>query len=1207
MKHIFTFLLLLPLLALHGQDCTALQFTATASESRCMATGSIAIAASGGSGNYNFRVTGPVNPPITSSPTITGLRPGYYQVWVKDMNTGCIRQQDSLFVPGTYSDPRFQLTKTDVTCNGNDGTISLVGQEHGRSPFSYTIVAPSPSAVGTTNATGNFTGLTAGEYFVRLEDSCGGIQVRRVTIENYSWWFDAATITRVSCDSGEVFVRIRDNRGNLNTSSTAFNGFTYGVVPAPGDTAWFATNTFRFRLGSLRTVDIVAKDPCGNVHPTTWSVPPAQQPSTGAVNLGSFNCTAFTATVTGQQNLTNPTYELVDANNVSVATNTTGSFPGLNYGSYCVRITDACYDTTITRCFTGNRPVPAIGATVGISNQNCNTFTATITGQRNLTSPQFCLYDADGAQLACNTTGVFDGLTYGDYCIRMNDGCTDTTITRCFTAARPLPVLTSAVVSGTSCTSFNLTASGNNLNNPQYCLYDSNGNVVSCNTTGVFTGIANGSYCVRAITSCGDSTAPVCVTVAPPRPSIGSSVSISNRTCSGFNAAITGQANLTNPQYCLYDANDVQIACNTTGSFTNLPYGAYCIRMTDGCVDTTITRCFTQTQARPSISATMQRTASGCSTFSARVTGSNLSSPTYQLFDANDVLVATNTTGQFTDLPYGRYCAVVRDGCVDTTMRVCQTFEPLRQMTLTTSKPCAIGSANVDVAFQSANAPFEVFVYHPDGSLSHQQNSNSASFRMVLPALSSGQQYRVIGQDACGQRDTAFITPDATLVSKSITATAKCPSATWQNGSGDLVVNCSSNIYSVIPRIIRKDGATFSRSHSAQSGTRYNFNDLEPATYVMEYTLQTCNSKLYDTVAIAPYAYPTQGQSAIYQCDNSGFSLTADVAGGISPYSYQIIGSQPESPSIASEAQASPLFSINTGTTYSLVRLRTLDACGNATLNDISVLPLQNIVISADSTCFFTNITLTVDTIPNANYEWFRKTSEVDSVRVGSGPQYNLPFFRPEEQGLYICKVTLNGSCIMRQASYNLDGECGQIHLPAGTVLKAKRSARGVELHWDTRNEQGIEHYVLERKRSGETAYQALTRTTARTGARHYQYLDSEPGTGTADYRLRILRTGGKATYSNSVRLSGGTLRLSVYPNPAGAAVQVAISGEATASYRLQLVHAGGAVVFQKEVPNVRATTLTIPRSGGLHPGIYLLRLTHRATGEVWTEKVYFK
>src|SRR4029079_13347265 len=148
---------------LTAQNCAALQATCTPTESRCFATGTIDINATGGSGNYNYKVTGPVNTTYTSSNIINGLQAGTYSVSVKDIVTGCVLNVNNVVVSGSYNDPRFSLNKTDVVCmNGNDGSISVTGLLNGRSPFTYTIIAPSAMGVGTTNSTGSFNNLIGG-------------------------------------------------------------------------------------------------------------------------------------------------------------------------------------------------------------------------------------------------------------------------------------------------------------------------------------------------------------------------------------------------------------------------------------------------------------------------------------------------------------------------------------------------------------------------------------------------------------------------------------------------------------------------------------------------------------------------------------------------------------------------------------------------------------------------------------------------------------------------------------------------------------------------------------------------------------------------------------------------------------------------------------------------------------------------------------
>jgi hypothetical protein len=60
-----------------AQNCNLLTATYTTTESRCAATGTVQINASGGSGTYQYKATGPVVPLILRA-LITGLSAGRY-------------------------------------------------------------------------------------------------------------------------------------------------------------------------------------------------------------------------------------------------------------------------------------------------------------------------------------------------------------------------------------------------------------------------------------------------------------------------------------------------------------------------------------------------------------------------------------------------------------------------------------------------------------------------------------------------------------------------------------------------------------------------------------------------------------------------------------------------------------------------------------------------------------------------------------------------------------------------------------------------------------------------------------------------------------------------------------------------------------------------------------------------------------------------
>lgn len=1290
--------IILPLLFLHpligwSQDCSTLNFTVTTKESRCIATGSIQVNVTGGSGSYNIKVTGPVSTAYTSSNNITGLSAGTYVVSVKDISTNCVIDKYNVVVPGTYADPRFILTKTDVTCiNGTDGTISVAGMQFGRSPFTYTLVAPSPVGAGTTNSTGNFTGLIAGEYAVQLKDSCGGQQTRRITILNYQWWIDGVTVAKVGCDSAQVTVKLKDSKGN----TTGFTGFNYGVVRAAGDTVWSANSNFRFYLGNKRSVKVVIKDPCGTMQVTTWVDP--NKPSVNAnVNTSNFTCNTFNAAVTGQNHLTNPTYNLYNSNNVLISTNSTGSFTGLAYGDYCIDVRDNCYDTTIRRCFSATRPKPAVAGNVSISNRVCATFTATVTGQTNLTSPTYELYNGSNTSLiTSNSNGVFNTVPYGSYCIRIKDGCYDTTITRCFTETAPKPsVGLNIAASNAGCNTFTGSVQAqSNLTNPQYCLYNSSNVLIACNTTGTFDNLTyNAGYCIRIKNDvCYDTTIERCFNVPRALPSVGTNLNIT-QNCNNFNVSVNGQTSLNNPNYCLYNADNVQVACNTTGQFNNLPYGYYCIRITNdpGCYDTVIVRCFEPVRPKPSLSAVVNISNKGCDGVRARISGSNLTNPKYILYNALNQPIDSNTNGTFNNVPYGYNCIRVRNSCYDTLMERCFTanrdipsvstvaisnkacatftakvngqtnlknpvfnvYDTLGNFVATNTngtfnnlpygyydvkirdtcydtvivrrfnagpvpidiavsamESCTFGTTDVRVTFNTGNAPYRIDVLNPVGVLVTSVTSATSPVMInALPPLSGGQQYTVIGVDNCNSRDTALVTPKPSIVNKTKFVKSKCPSGVWENGATDIDIDVNSNMGVVTPVIIKKNGNNVTINFTSNVGSSFKFVDLEPATYIMQYSVPSCTGRIYDTIDVVPYTFPGLQQSAAYQCDNNNFSVGAAVTGGTGPFNYEVIGSIPASPSIITSGQTSPVFTITNGVQYSLVRLRAVDACGNATLNDVNILPLANTVIYASSDCYYQDIDLHVDSTANASYRWFKKTSDDDSVLVSTTTSYRIPYLLPSDTGVYVCHMSVNNGCLTKLSYFHVSGMCSGT-LPGQVKLSGKDLNGAVQLNWVAQQDVDTKEYIVERSDAGNGQYVAIGKVNSKQSGNRsmYAFTDEAPLQGVNYYRLRIVGKDNHAIYSNGISVKMATVHsITVYPNPVKQVLNISLLAKLQESYRLSLFSNTGQVVHEQLVKNVQQTTIQYYRSPQVKSGVYMLRITALNSQETYVYKVIFE
>lgn len=1205
---------------LKAQDCSSLSATAIGYESRCAATGSIKVFASGGTGSYKYKVIGPITSNFTSTDSITGLPPGAYLVVVNDIVSNCTFTIDEIDVDGNYQDPRFTLTNVNVSCdNGSNGTITVTGQQFGRPPFVYSIVAPSPMGVGTTNSTGVFTNLKAGDYSIRMTDSCGGIQTRQITVDNYTWQIDSYLFTKTSCNAANGYIKVIDSKGNISTVG-GIPGFMYGVVRFPGDTIWSSSPDFSFDPLGAEKLDLVAKDACGKIKKASTSI--NFIPSVSAsVNTYNNTCNSFSAALTSIKNFYNAEYCLYDNSNNLITCNATGTFTGLAYGSYCITAHDSCSDTTITRCFTETAPVISVSNTVTISNRNCNTFTASIIGKVGLTNPNFCLYDENNIQLSCNSTGVFDNLPYGQHCITVTDGCVDTTITRCFTTIRPRPVIPPVIDPGyTTCNNFGIKIPTDSLANPRFCLLDSLGVEIICNNTGVFDSIPFGNYCVNVYDSCYDTTIVRCFSVLTGYITNDITIHIDNKACSTFTLTALS-SNILSGEYCLYNAADSLIGCNSFGVFDSIPYGSYCVKSRNFCPDTTFTNCFTAGPTVPSVNGSINISSKTCSKFKATVTGQqDLTDPQYCLYDNNDVQLSCNTTGVFDSLAYGSYCIKITNSCYDTVITKCFSAAPSPvSISVNAKKSCSYGYAKFSFTLTNATMPVSLYIYDPAGNLYFSGNYNNSSINIdSIPEVTGTNKYKVIVLDNCGGIDSLTTGAVASKLTHTPFVINKCPSASWLNGSGTIQATTSTNMGSLSVRIIKKNGATYSPylNPNTSSGGVYTFNDLGPGTYIIRYKANDgCNEYLYDTVAIQTYQYPSLNRTSAYQCDVDGFTVTAVVDNGVGPFSYEIIGSTPSSPSIIVSPQASPVFNINNGTTYSLIRLRVLDACGNASLEDASILPLADNGIIATYNCFQIGSTLSVDEINNATYAWYKKDNytSTDSILVGNGKSITIPNVLPVDTGIYSCHIVVNNGCIRRSYDYNLDGSCFKF-LPV--VLKdfSCKFTPGnvVALDWKVLQGSSVKKIVIERQNEHGVFLPIgnIDGNNSNILQQDYSFKDVKPYSGKNYYRLKLVTPDNNFIYSNTILAlpyRDNNPGIIVYPNPARDLLTIEFSSLAGHSFRGQLLNSINQVVATFPAGNVNNGFVQLKRTQNMGNGLYIVRLYDTESNMVYSQKVIFR
>ena len=408
------------------------QITLTGSsiESRCQSSGSITINASGGSSPYLYEIiSGPVTRPQQSPNVFNGLQAGSYTVRVTDnlSATNTIVQT----VDGNYVLPSATFTPQEESCLGNDGQITI--NASGRFPFSYELVAPSPVIVGpqTSNL---FTGLVAGNYDIRITDSCGNFITQGYTLGTRDYTpIKPISFTVVSFDCDSIDFRLglanpsdQDWQDSLRIFIMDYNDntdtvMTTRIAPTIG---YYDT----IRLSRHKYYRIDGYDTCGNFNSRS-----------GGVNYGasigpfSFSCDgfyAFTGYGSGMID-SNTSYQIISGP-VTTGVQYDQDFDSLPYGTYTIRVCDTLCDTCIVS--SPRTPTPFRINAVVEAGAVCDTGLATllIVPSDDATNGQAIVLSApptypnllpDTFAITSNNFSLSNTVGGGTYIISISDSC----------------------------------------------------------------------------------------------------------------------------------------------------------------------------------------------------------------------------------------------------------------------------------------------------------------------------------------------------------------------------------------------------------------------------------------------------------------------------------------------------------------------------------------------------------------------------------------------------------------------------------------------------------------------------------------------------------------------------------------------------------------------------------------------------------------
>ena len=377
------------------------------------ADGGIVVNATGGTGALQYRLN---SGSYQVSGNFYNQPSGSYTITVKDANNCTVQ---SLATVSDAGGPTLTVTSTtSVSCNGgNDGSIVL-SATGGAGVLQYSINA------GTTyQPSGNFPGLAAAVYSVRVKDANGCSKSMLINITQPEPLTVHAEATPVLCfgnSSGKIAVT--DAGGGTGSFIYSINGIMFQSY----------TNFAGIPAGQyiVRVKDVagcIGRDTVIVEQPTALSATVSTTPTT--CNGGYDG----TISIAGSGGVGSYSYKIASTNFAN-----TGTFSDLSAGTYVLAVKDGnncIYNTNAVV----TQPTP-VTASINVTTSTCGNSNGGILAIASGGSGSGYVYALNSDTY--NSTGLFTNLTAGTYYVIFRDGagCANilpTTVTRRCGVAQP--------------------------------------------------------------------------------------------------------------------------------------------------------------------------------------------------------------------------------------------------------------------------------------------------------------------------------------------------------------------------------------------------------------------------------------------------------------------------------------------------------------------------------------------------------------------------------------------------------------------------------------------------------------------------------------------------------------------------------------------------------------------------------------------------
>ena len=433
--------------------------------------GTMNVTVTGGTGPYNYVLTGPTN--ITNTTGVfTGLLAGFYTITIDDATT-CIVSQNFTILPGPPC-CSVTATSTPALCFGQATGTATANPAGGTAPYTYVWYNAGMVPIGQTTQTAS--GLTAGTYNVTITDALGCTSTVSVAVGQPAAALNGTQVqTNVNC-FGQCTGTI-----TMNAPTGGTPGYQYSINGG----SFQAGNVFPGLCAG--NYNMMVKDANGCLFPIA-AVPITQPtdltlvqtaigPATCGVNNGTVTVVAGGGTVIY-------TYSIPGS-----PSNTTGVFTALSPGAKIVTVTDGngCTETLNITITAAPGPAPFVSIQNNVACAGALTGSVTI-GIIGGSSPFQYKLDAGANQLS----NTFNSIPAGAHSVTVTDafGCTGIVN---FTITQPTPLTFTSVAVPASCNGVcdgQITITANNAT-PPYTYSSNNG--LSFQVSNILTGLCPGN------------------------------------------------------------------------------------------------------------------------------------------------------------------------------------------------------------------------------------------------------------------------------------------------------------------------------------------------------------------------------------------------------------------------------------------------------------------------------------------------------------------------------------------------------------------------------------------------------------------------------------------------------------------------------------------------------------------------------------------